>query len=283
MRIGCHLTITKGLDKAAAFAAGIGANTFQYFTRNPRGGAARRIGPEEIGRWRRSREEHDIYPVVGHLPYTVNLAATGGRPGDFAAMVVEEDLQRVGELEGEILVSHPGHYEADRETALRQITSLLEKSLELDVPNRPVLCLETMALQSREIGSLEDLGYILRALGFPAALGVCLDSAHLFAAGWDLRTRAGCDRLVDRLEAEVGLERVKCMHLNDSLVPMGSRKDRHAVLGRGELGETGISAIIVHPFLGRLPLLLETPVDKYEDYGPQLAFARSLVGEGSLA
>lgn len=276
MRIGSHLTITKGLDKAAAFAAGISANTFQYFTRNPRGGAARRIGPEEIGRWHLARDRYDIYPVVGHLPYTVNLAAAGGRQGDFAAMVLEEDLRRVGELGGEILVSHPGHYEADREAALRQIISLLEKALELDVPNRPVFCLETMALQGREIGSLEDLGWILGGLGFPAALGVCLDSAHLFAAGWDLRTREGCDRLVERLETEVGLERVKCMHLNDSLAPLGSHRDRHAVLGQGELGEAGIAAIVNHPFLGRLPLLLETPVDKYEDYGPQIAYARSL-------
>lgn len=277
MRIGSHLTITKGLDKAVAFAAGIGANTFQYFTRNPRGGAARRIGEQEIGRWQSAREQYDIYPVVGHLPYTVNLAAVGGRQGDFAAMVVEEDLRRVGELGGEILVSHPGHCEEDREAAQRQIVTLMEKALELDVRNRPVFCLETMALQSREIGSVEELGYILAALGFPAAMGVCLDSAHLFAAGWDLRTREGCDRLVDRLQTEVGLERVKCMHLNDSLAPLGSHRDRHAVLGQGALGEAGIAVIVNHPFLGRLPLLLETPVDKYEDYGPQIAYAKSLV------
>lgn len=282
LRLGAHLTITKGLDRAAALAAGIGANTFQYFTRNPRGGAARQIGREEIARWQAARREYDVFPVVGHLPYTVNLAAAEGRPYEFADMVLAEDIRRGGEIGGELLVSHPGRHGGDRGAALRMLAARLERVLaELPRP-RPVFCLETMALQGTEIGSLEDIGYVLRSLKSPADLGVCLDSAHLFAAGWELRTREGCDRLVSELERQVGLEHVKCLHLNDSLVPLASHKDRHANLGKGELGESGIASIVQHPFLSGLPMILETTVAKYEDYGPEIAYARSLAQNQKL-
>lgn len=278
LRLGSHLSITKGLDQAAALANRIGANTFQYFTRNPRGGAARQIGTDEIARWEMARREYDIFPVVGHLPYTVNLAAAGGQPQAFAQMVLSEDMRRVGAIGGELLVSHPGRHAGDREAALHQVAALLEEVLGGLSGPQPVFCLETMALQGHEIGSLEDLGYVMRFLGHPSYLGVCLDSAHLFAAGYDLRTPGGCDQLVEELERSVGLPHVKCIHLNDSLVPLGSHKDRHANLGRGELGEAGLASILHHPFLSRLPLILETPVVKYEDYGPEIAYARGLAG-----
>lgn len=273
-RLGCHLSITRGLDKAAEFAASLGANTFQYFTRNPRGGAARRIGPEEIARWRAARQERDISPIAGHLPYTVNLCAAPGRLREFARLVVGEDLARVAAIGGEVLVSHPGHHEGDRAAALDRLADLLRDELEKAGPG-PVFCLETMALQSREIGSLADLGEVLRRLDHHPRLGVWLDSAHLFAAGWDLREPAECDRLVEELDRRVGLARVKGMHLNDSLVPLGSRKDRHANIGKGELGERGLRNILHHPWLGKLPLILETPVEKYEEYGPEIALLKS--------
>ena len=276
-RLGAHLTITKGLDKAALFADSIGANTFQYFTRNPRGGAARLIGGEEIGRWQAARQKHDIFPIVGHLPYTVNLAAGPGRLRDFARMVLEEDLRRIAEIGGEVVVSHPGHYEGEgREEGIERLAQLVGVVLAEAGPG-PVLCLEVMALQGSELGSLEDLEAIIKRLDSHPRLGVWLDSAHLFAAGWDLRKPEGCRELVAELDRRVGLERVKGMHLNDSKAALGSRRDRHAKIGQGELKDEGIAALVNHPFLGSLPLLLETPVEKYEEYEQEIARVKGLL------
>jgi deoxyribonuclease-4 len=144
-----------------------------------------------------------------------------------------------------------------------------------------MLLLETMAGQGKELGSLEDLRYILAGLNWPDRVGVCLDSAHLFAAGWDLRTPSGCRQLVKELEAEIGLERIRVMHLNDSLVPLGSHRDRHAGIGRGELGEQGIAAIVNDPFLRKLTMLLETPVSNYKEYGSEIALVQKLCLDGS--
>jgi len=276
MRLGSHLTITKGLDQAAALAAQNGANTFQFFTRNPRGGAARTIGSAEIERWQKSRRELDIYQIVGHLPYTVNLAATEPKQEEFARMVLKNDLARVGEFDGELVVSHPGRHAGEPAMGIKKIAALIGEVLEEFEPG-PTFCLETMALMGHEIGSVEELGAILKELDHHPKVGVCLDSAHLFAAGWDLRTPDGCRRLVDELARTAGLENVKCMHLNDSKAPLGSRKDRHEKIGRGELGEDGIAAIVNDEFLRTLPLLLETPVDQYTEYAAEIARVKALI------
>ncbi|MBC7323838.1 MAG: deoxyribonuclease IV, partial [Moorella sp. (in: Bacteria)] len=274
---GAHLSIAKGLQKAVTMAAEIGANTFQYFTRNPRGGAAREIPPQEIDTWLEARERADLYPVAGHLPYTVNLGAAAVRQQEFARMVLHDDTLRVAAIGGEYLIAHPGRYDDDRKVALARIIRVIKEAyLCLSAPGRPVLLLETMAGQGKEIGSLDDLQYILAGLDWPERVGVCLDSAHLFAAGWDLRTPAGCRLLVEEIEAKIGLERVKVMHLNDSAAPLGSHRDRHANIGRGELGEGGIKAIVNDPFLSRLPLLLETTVSHYTEYGGEIALVKEL-------
>jgi len=254
----------------------IGANTFQFFTRNPRGGRARHIGREEIEEWNRERRRLDIYPVVGHLPYTVNLAAPPGKLQDFAAMVVREDLVRGADIGAEYIVSHPGRHKGDREQALNRLAQIIRRGLEETPEVKTMFLLETMAGQQGEIGSLEDLRCILDLLDWSPQVGICLDSAHLFAAGWNLKTTPGCDDLVAALEEKIGLDRVKILHLNDSLAPLGSRRDRHACIGQGELGDEGIGAIINHPFLGELPMLLETTVERYEDYGEEIARVKEL-------
>ncbi len=296
MRIGAHISISKGLPRAAVTAIGIGANTFQFFSRNPRGGAARKIGAEEISRWKVKRDELGLAPVIAHLPYTVNLGSDEERLVRFARMVVTEDLQRAGQIGAEFVVTHPGrHGEDGREESLGRVVQLLEAALgDLEegsgtygkeavpegVPGTgPMLLLETMAGQGTELGLLEDLQAILEGLGWHERVGVCLDSAHLFAGGWNLVERGEVDRLVEKLDATVGLDRVKVMHLNDSTYPCGSRRDRHAVIGEGELGLAGIENIVNHPFLGQLPLVLETQVKEYSDYKPQIQTVKELAGK----
>lgn len=283
LRIGAHISIAKSLSDALHMTQTIGANTFQFFTRNPRGGAARRIGEAEIAAWDKERLELDVAPVVGHLPYTVNLGATPGQLRDFALMVLAQDLVRVGEIGGELVVSHPGRHDGDPEAARARIAALVREGLDQaqatweerpdggkNDKNLPAFLLETMAGQGKEIGSLEDLTWILDLLDWPPQVGICLDSAHLFAAGWDLRTPDGCGGLVERLKELLGLDRVKAMHLNDSQAALASHRDRHACIGQGELGDAGISAIVNDPFLGSLPLLLETNVEKYQDYAGEI-------------
>nr|WP_277998991.1 deoxyribonuclease IV [Moorella sulfitireducens] len=276
MRLGAHLSIAKGLLKTVAMAVEIKANTFQYFTRNPRGGAAREIPSSEIAAWQAARQEADLYPIAGHLPYTVNLGSQSDRQQEFARMVLHDDTLRVAAIGGEYLITHPGHHEGDRKAALARIIKVIKDSF-LSIPDPvPMLLLETMAGQGKEIGSLEDLSYILASLDWPDRVGVCLDSAHLYAAGWDLRTPSGCRQLVRELDAKIGLERIRIMHLNDSLVSLGSRRDRHAGIGRGELGEQGIAAIVNDPFFSKLTLLLETPVSNYKEYAGEIALVKEL-------
>lgn len=276
MRLGAHLSIAKGLPKTAALAASIGANTFQYFTRNPRGGAARQIPAAEIAAWKEARHQADLYPIAGHLPYTINLGAAAARQQEFGRMVLHDDTLRVAAIGGEYLISHPGHHDGDREAALGRIIQIIREAY-LSIPDPgPMLLLETMAGQGKEVGSIDDLQYILAGLGWPDKMGICLDSAHLFAAGWDLRTAVGCRQLVQELEAKIGLERVRALHLNDSAAPLGSHRDRHAGIGKGELGREGIAAVVNNPFLGKLPLLLETPVDDYKEYGAEIALVKDL-------
>lgn len=276
MRVGAHLTIARGLPEAARLAERIGADTFQYFTRNPRGGAVRAMDGEEIRTWRALRERLGLGPLVGHLPYTVNLAANREETRAFAVRVLREDLERAGRYGAETLTVHPGSHLGDGvEAGIDRIARSLDAVLDgLDTPT--VLLLETMAGQGSEVGfAPEQLGAIIARLGRPANVGVCLDSCHLFAAGFDLRTHAGIDALLEALEEAVGLERVRAMHLNDSRIPLGGRRDRHELLGRGHLGEAGMAALLTHPFIRGLPLLIETPVAEYIQYGDEIRRARA--------
>ncbi|HHU29108.1 MAG TPA: deoxyribonuclease IV [Firmicutes bacterium] len=275
MRLGAHLSIAKGLDKAAETAANIGANTFQFFTRNPRGGRARIITEKEAASWQAKRRQYDLFPVVGHLPYTVNMAAVAEKPFAFAKMVISDDLQRMDAVGVEYLVIHPGsHVGAGREKGIKKIIECLEEAF---MPSRvkTMLLLETMAGQGTEVGSLQGINEILSALGHPERLGVCLDTCHLTAAGYDFLQKDEVARLADDLAGLVGLERVKALHINDSKFPPNSKRDRHARIGQGYLGREGILNVIAHPVFSGLPLLLETPVDDYLEYKDEIELLRS--------
>lgn len=278
MRIGAHLTIARGLPEAAALAESIGANTFGFFTRNPRGGAARAIAAEEIARWEAARSEKDIWQLVGHLPYTINLAAEPGKVRDFAIMALAEDLAKADAFGAEFLNVHPGsHGGAGADVGVRRVIETLSAVFDRHEPRRTTLLLETMAGQGKEVGgTIEQLRGIIDGLGAPPFLGVCLDSCHLLAAGHDLRTPAGVARTVDEFDRVIGLDRVKAMHLNDSKFPLGSRRDRHELLGRGHLGVDGVRAVIRNEFIARLPIIIETPVKEYEDYADEILLVKRL-------
>ncbi|NLM46380.1 MAG: deoxyribonuclease IV [Firmicutes bacterium] len=279
MRLGCHLSIAKGLDRAAQEATALGANTFQFFTRNPRGGKARTFGEQEIAAWQAVRRKYDLYPVVAHLPYTVNMAAPDERPYAFAKMVVAEDLERMEAIGAEYLVVHPGsHVSAGKEAGIRRIVNCLEETF-LTHGGACKLLLEAMAGQGTEIGTLADIAEIMDALGRPERLGICLDTCHLTGAGFNFLQREEMERLLAEVDRLMGIDRIGAVHLNDSKFPPGSKKDRHARIGAGYLGREGMLNFITHPALAGLPFILETPVDDYSEYGEEIALLLEWVGE----
>lgn len=277
MRIGCHLSIAKGLDKALELACQINANTFQFFTRNPRGGRARTIAEHEINIWQKQRAKMGIYPAVGHLPYTVNAASPKTKAYEFAIKCLREDLERMDAIGTEYLVFHPGSFvEGKREAGIRRIVTALEKVL-TDYHGNAMLLLETMAGRGTEVGSLTEIAAIISALGHHKSLGVCLDSCHLFAAGYDFRSAGEVNRLVEELDELIGIERVHAAHINDSKAEAGTHVDRHELIGKGKLGVEGLGNFVNHPAIKRLPLLLETPVDNYQQYAAEIRVLQALV------
>ena len=275
LRIGAHLSISKGLPEAGRLARSIGADTFGFHTRNPRVGANRAIGPEELGAWAAMQAETALGPLVGHLPYVINLGSERDI-WDFGVRVVAEDLARCDAFGAFAIVLHPGHAPADaRQRGIERVASGVTQALRQAGERRCLLCLEGMAGQTGEIGATpEELGAILEATGRPAGLAVCLDTCHLFASGWDVRTREGIDAMLRAWDGAVGRERIRALHLNDSRFGLGSRRDRHARLGQGEIGEAGLRAVLTHPFLRTLPMIIETPVDDHAVYAEEIAAAR---------
>lgn len=278
IRLGAHLSIAKGLPDAVAQARYVKANTFAYFTRNPRGGKVREMPPEEIQEWENLRAEDDLYPIVGHLPYTINLASPREEARHFGRQTVYDDLERASRYGAEYLVLHPGSHVGDGvEKGLRLIIEGLEAVLK--APGDTMLLLETMSGQGTEIGgTFEEIQAILEGVGSPPRLGVCLDTCHLFAAGYPIHEPEGLERVLSDLDKAVGLERVKALHLNDSVYPFGSRRDRHARLGEGKIGREGLKVILTHPFIRTLPWILETPVDNWKEYKDHIAVAKELAG-----
>jgi len=270
LRLGCHLSIAKGLDKTAKMAGEVRANTFQYFTRNPRGGAARKISEKETKLWSQVRAEENLYPIVGHLPYVVNLATPKEGIHQFASRVLLEDLERMDAIGAEYLVVHPGsHLGEGREKGIYRIIKALDESL-LKFTGKTSLLLETMAGQGSEVGSLKDIRDIMQGLGNPEGMGVCLDSCHLFAAGYDFTENQGLEALIEEIEEMFGLDKVKVFHLNDCKFPLGSKKDRHERLGKGYIKKEGFLNIFRNPVFQGIPYIIETPVKNYKEYGEEI-------------
>lgn len=272
LNIGCHLSVSKGYLHMAQTAVNLDGNTFQFFTRNPRGGKAKALDINDVNAMLAFMSEHNFAPLLAHAPYTVNPGSVAAQNREFARLVFTEDLERMEHLPGNLYNFHPGSYgTSDLETGIGEVITLLNEVLKPEL--KTTVLLETMAGRGNEIGgTFEELRTILDGVELNDKMGVCLDTCHVFAAGYDIVN--DLDGVLAEFDRTLGLERLKAVHLNDSLTPLGSNKDRHALLGEGDLGFDAITRIINHPKLKHLPFYLETPTDD-EGHGKEIKRLRS--------
>jgi len=272
-RIGCHLSASKGFLAMGRDAVSIGANTFQFFTRNPRGGAAKPINEKDVEAFLQLAKEHDISSIVAHAPYTLNACAADAALRKFATETMADDLRRMEYVPENFYNFHPGsHVKQGVEKGIDYIVEMLNRILKPE--QRTKVLLETMAGKGSEIGrSFEELRAIIDRVELEHLLGVCLDTCHIFDGGYDIIHQL--DKVIDEFDRIIGLDRLRAIHLNDSLNPMGSHKDRHAKIGEGNIGLEAITRIINHPALRDLPFNLETP-NELDGYAAEIKLLKSL-------
>lgn len=254
--IGCHLSASAGYLAMVKTAETIGANTFAFFTRNPRGSKAKKEDPVDAAKAVAALEEKKFGPLVAHGAYTMNLCTKDAEARAFAADVLADDLRRMAALPGQYYNFHPGsHVGQGMETGIDQIALALRKALE---PGYPVtVLLETMAGKGSEVGGrFEELKAIIDAVGSDH-VGVCMDTCHVYDAGYDIVN--DLDGVLAEFDRVVGLDRLMALHINDSKNPFASHKDRHECIGQGSLGVSTFTKIVNHPILKDKPMILETP------------------------
>ncbi|MEQ8236329.1 MAG: deoxyribonuclease IV [Syntrophomonadaceae bacterium] len=257
--LGCHLSASKGYKHMGEEALSIGANTFQFFTRNPRGSKAKPLNVQDIANFRKLAQENSFAPVMAHAPYTLNPCSNDLKVREFAHMVMADDLNIMEHLPNQMYTFHPGsHVGQGIEAGIELIVRLLDTIIKPHLST--LVLLETMSGKGSEVGSrFEEIAEIMGSVSLPDKLGVCLDTCHIYSAGYDIVD--DLDGVLEEFDKTIGLERLKAIHLNDSLTPFGAHKDRHAKIGEGSLGWDNITEIINHPLLCRLPFYLETPND----------------------
>lgn len=270
-KMGCHLSSSKGFLAMAETAEKIGANTFQFFTRNPRGGKAKALDEEDVGAFLRRAKELGIGPIVAHAPYTLNACGAEERVREFALETMADDLERMEWIPGNYYNFHPGsHVKQGAETGIRLIAEALNAVLKPE--QHTTVLLETMAGKGSEVGcSFEELREILDRVELADHMGVCLDTCHVWDAGYDIAGRL--DEVLGEFDRIIGLDRLRAVHLNDSLNPLGARKDRHARIGEGCIGAEALVRVVNHPALRGLPFVLETP-NELDGYAGEIAFFR---------
>lgn len=274
LHIGCHLSPTNGYRAMGEAALSIGADTFQFFTRNPRGSRAKAIDAADAAALGALQSSHGFAPTVAHAPYTLNPCSADARVREFAHMTMEDDLRRLNALPCALYNFHPGsHTGQGIEAGIRLTAALLSEMLSA-VPSDTVLLIETMSGQGSEIGgTFEQVAALIDAAGGDARLGVCLDTCHVFAAGYDLV--GNLDGVLASFARIVGLDRLRAVHLNDSMQPCGSHRDRHACIGEGRIGLETLVRVMQHEALCRLPFILETPQEDLAGYAREIALLRS--------
>ena len=269
---GCHLSVSDGFYATVRTAQSIGANTFAFFTRNPRGSQARREDPVDAAKAMDAMKEAGFGPLVAHGAYTMNLCTAQPEARDFACSVLCDDLRRMASLPGNYYNFHPGsHVGQGTQTGISYICDALKKAME---PNYPVtVLLETMAGKGSEIGGrFEELKAIMDGVGRDD-IGVCLDSCHIHDGGYDIVN--DLDGVLEEFDRVIGLSKLKALHLNDSKNPYASHKDRHELLGEGSLGADTFRAIVNHPYLKTLPMILETP-NELPGYAREITMLREM-------
>lgn len=258
--IGCHLSVSKGYLHMAKEATSIGANTFQFFPRNPRGGASKPLVPEDVEALSAWMKEHRFGKILCHGAYTMNGASLKEEVRNFARQAIREDLVKVSQLPDCLYNFHPGtHLKQGAEKAIPLIADMVNFAMDYEDLNTTVL-LETMAGKGTEVGrSFEELADIIERVERKDRIGVCLDTCHVYDGGYDIVN--DLDDVLAEFDKVIGLERLKAIHLNDDKNPMGSQKDRHEKIGKGTIGLEAFERIINHPSLRDLPFYLETPND----------------------
>lgn len=259
LTIGCHLSASEGFLAMGKTALSIGANTFQFFTRNPRGSKAKAIDPDDAEAFLALAQANGFGRLVAHAPYTINPCSKTERTREFARMTLADDLKRMEYLPGNYYNFHPGsHTEQGMEVGVSQIAETLNAILKPE--QHTTVLLETMSGKGSEVGGrFEELREILDRVALNTQMGVCMDTCHISDAGYDIA--GDIDGVLTEFDRIIGLERLKAVHINDSMNPLGAHKDRHARIGEGYLGEAAFGRIINHPALRDLPFILETPND----------------------
>ena len=259
LTIGCHLSASEGFLAMGKTALSIGANTFQFFPRNPRGSKAKAIDPDDAAAFLALAQANGFGRLVAHAPYTINPCSKTERTREFARMTLADDLKRMEYLPGNYYNFHPGsHTEQGMEVGVSQIAETLNAILKPE--QHTTVLLETMSGKGSEVGGrFEELREILDRVALNTQMGVCMDTCHISDAGYDIA--GDIDGVLTEFDRVIGLERLKAVHINDSMNPLGAHKDRHARIGEGYLGEAAFGRIINHPALRDLPFILETPND----------------------
>ncbi len=273
LRVGCHLSAARGYLAMGKTALEIGANTFQFFTRNPRGGKAKALDVEDMAAFAAFAEEHDIKQILAHAPYTMNACSADAGLRGFAMEMMKDDLGRLEYLPGNCYNFHPGsHVKQGAAAGIELIAEMLNRVL---TPQQSTtVLLETMAGKGSEVGrNFEELRAIIDKVELQDKLGVCLDTCHIFDGGYDIVN--DLDGVLAEFDEVIGLERLRAVHLNDSKNQLGSHKDRHEKLGEGHIGLAAVEQIINHPKLRRLPFYLETP-NELPGYAAEIATLKKL-------
>lgn len=274
MKIGCHLSSSGGYLAMGQTAVSIGANVFQFFTRNPRGGAAKPIDKADVAAFNEYAAANGIGPILAHAPYTLNAAGAEERVREFAEMTMADDLRRLELTPGALYNFHPGsHVGQGAEKGIELISSMLKRIFDNfgSTPSTTVL-LETMAGKGSEVGrNFEELRAIMDLSGLN--LGVCLDTCHIWDGGYDIV--GNLDGVLDEFDRVIGLDKLKAIHLNDTMNTLAAHKDRHEKIGKGKIGLEAFERIVNHPKLRDLPFYLETPCD-LQGYKEEIALLKGL-------
>lgn len=273
LNIGCHLSASKGYTHMAKEAISIGGNTFQFFTRNPRGGKAKEVDPKDVESFLNISKENAFAKILAHAPYTINVCSADEGIRKFGKDTMKDDLEKLEFVPGNMYNFHPGsHVGQGTDEGIRLIIEALNEILWKE--QSTTVLLETMAGKGSEVGrSFEELKRIMDGVELKEKLGVCLDTCHVYDAGYDIVNNL--DKVLDEFDKVIGLDRLKAIHINDSKNPFESHKDRHEKIGEGSIGIEAFKRIINHPKLRDLPFYLETP-NELDGYEKEIALLKSL-------
>ena len=273
IKIGCHLSVSKGFAKMAEEALSINADTLQFFSRNPRGSKAKDIDEKDVEKFLKTCKEHNFGKIIAHAPYTLNPCSKDEKVREFALQTMADDLKRLEILGGVFYNFHPGsHVGQGSDEGIRLITETINKAAKKEYST--TILLETMAGKGTEIGrNFEELKKIIDGVEEGIKIGVCMDTCHVFDGGYDIVNNL--DGVLAEFDKIIGLEYLKALHLNDSMNPMGSHKDRHQKIGEGYIGIKTFENIVNNKFLKELPMCLETPND-IDGYRKEIDILRSL-------